>query len=203
MIKLDGRLSEIAKLVRLDKRICDVGTDHALLPCYLCENGATDVTASDINLNPLDYARDNIDKYGFTGRIKLVQSDGLKNIPPCDDIIIAGMGGELIAEIIGGCTFVTEDTRFILQPMTKAEYLRRWLYSSGYEIMLENGAESAGKPYTVMLVRYTGEKRMIDDEFAFFGKCTDERYIKKVCIQLTKLSRKDPSLAPLIRKDLL
>lgn len=201
MIRLDDRLAAIAALVRTDKRICDVGTDHGLLPCRLCELGAQSVTASDINEMPLAAARANADKYGFGDRITFVLSDGLKSIPPCDDIIIAGMGGELIARIIADCTFVTADTRFILQPMTKADILRRWLYSAGYEIMLENGAFSGGKAYTVMLVRYTGEKRGIDNEFAFFGKNTDPRYTAKVNSQLRKLANSDPALLDIIRSD--
>ncbi len=199
MIKLDDRLAAIAALVRPDKRICDVGTDHALLPCYLCEHGAEEVIASDINEHPLEAARANIERYGFTGRIALTRSDGLKDIPPCGDVIIAGMGGELIAEILSGCTFITPDTRFILQPMTKEPVLRRYLYANGFEITLENGAFSAGKAYTVMLVRYTGEKRDIDAAFAYFGKNTDKRYINKVNSQLRKLAMGDPVLLDIIK----
>ncbi len=200
MIKLDDRLAAIASLVRLDKRICDVGTDHALLPCYLYEQGAKHIIASDVNENPLEAARENITRLGYTD-IRLIQSDGLENIPPCDDVIIAGMGGELIASIIEGCAFITPDTRFILQPMTKAEILRRYLYSAGFEIMLENGAFSGGKAYTVMLVQYTGEKSDIDDSFAYFGKNTDERYIRKVNSQLRKLANSSPELLNIIREE--
>lgn len=201
MIKLDERLAAAASFVRPDKRICDVGTDHALLPCYLCEQGAVSVIASDVNPNPLEAARANIEKFGFSDRIRLIQSDGLKNVPPCDDVIIAGMGGELITEIIAGCPFVTPDTRFILQPMTKAEILRRYLYANGFEIAEEKGAAVSGKAYTVMLAQHTGITRDIDESFAYFGKCTDPRYIKKVNGQLRKLANGDPSLLALIRKE--
>lgn len=201
MIRLDERLAAAASFVRTDRRICDVGTDHALLPCYLCEQGAASVIASDVNEKPLEAARANIEKYGFADRITLVQSDGLRSVPPCDDVVIAGMGGELIAQIIGSCTFVTPETRFILQPMTKAEILRRYLYANGFEIAEEKGAAVSGKAYTVMLVRYTGEKQSIDDGFAYFGKCTDPRYIGKVNSQLGKLANGDPALGSLIRKE--
>ena len=201
MIRLDERLSVIASFVRKDARICDVGTDHALLPCYLCENGAREVIASDVNENPLKAARANVEKYGFVDRIRLIRSDGLTDIPPCDDVIIAGMGGELIAQIIDGCKFISDGVRFIFQPMTKAELLRRHLYSRGFEIAEEKGAAVSGKAYTVMLVLYTGEKREITDEFAYFGKNTDERYIRKVNGQLEKLGKGDPALLRLIRKE--
>ena len=201
MIRLDERLAAAASFVRHGVRICDVGTDHALLPCFLCERGETSVTASDVNEKPLDSARANVEKYGFGDRITLVLSDGLKNVPPCDDVIIAGMGGELISEIISGCTFINENTRFILQPMTKAEILRRFLYGNGFEILEEKGAAVSGKAYTVILAAYTGEKREIDDDFAYFGKNTDPRYIRKVNTQLGKLAKGDPPLGKLIRED--
>ncbi len=201
MIRLDERLAAAASFVRTDRRICDVGTDHALLPCYLCEQGAVSVIASDVNEKPLEAARANIEKYGFADRITLIRSDGLRDVPPCDDVIIAGMGGELIAQIIGSCTFVTPETRFILQPMTKAELLRRYLYENGFEIAEEKGAAVSGKAYTVMLVRYTGEKQSISDDFAYFGKCADPRYISKVNSQLKNLANGDPSLGALIRKE--
>lgn len=198
MIKLDERLGTIASLVRLDKRICDVGTDHALLPCFLWEQGARAVIASDVNDGPLLAAAETVKTYGCTG-IELIKSDGLRGVPPCDDIIVAGMGGELISRIVTECSFITSDTRFILQPMTKAEELRRNLYKNGFSIILEKGAVSNGKVYTVIYARYTGEKTEIDDNFAFFGKNEDERYIKSVNSRLSKLAKGDGKYGELIR----
>ena len=199
MIRLDGRLSAAASLVRPGRRICDVGTDHALLPCFLWQNGERDIIACDINEKPLAAARENIEKFGCFG-IRTVLSDGLDAVPPRDDIVIAGMGGELIADIVLRCGFVTEDTRFILQPMTKAEILRGRLYENGFEIMLEKGVCDAGKAYTVLLVRYTGEKREISEEFAFFGKCEDKGYTESVNKRLRKLAMGDPRFLTLIRE---
>lgn len=201
MIRLDERLSAIASLVRLDKSICDVGTDHALLPCFLWQSGARQVIASDINDGPLEAAAETVRQHDCTG-IRLIKSDGLKSVPPCDDIIIAGMGGELIWRIISECSFITPETRLILQPMTKAEILRRELYSNGYEIILEKGAYCGNKAYSVIYVRLTGNKTEIDDSFAFFGKSEDESYIKSVNVRLKKLSNGNPSYKQLIREDI-
>lgn len=115
-----------------------------------------------------------------------MKSDGLHKIDFADDVIICGMGGELIAEIISGCRFTSTDTRFILQPMTKADTLRKWLYSSGFEILEERAAYDAGKTYTVMLVRFCGEKREIDEVFAFTGKITDCNLLLKIAAKLRK-----------------
>lgn len=188
-VKLDSRLLTIAEMVRTDGKICDVGTDHALLPCYLYEQGARDVIASDVNDGPLKAAEATVRLYGAENCVKVMKSDGLRDVPPCDDVIVAGMGGELIARIVTECAFTTENTHFILQPMTKAEILRRKLYANGFEITEELTAQSAGKTYTVMLVIYTGTKQQINDRFAFYGKNTDEIYIESVRVKLRKKAK--------------
>lgn len=200
-VKLDPRLLTIADMVRTEGKICDVGTDHALLPCYLCEKGARDIIAADINDGPLKSAEATISLYNMERYIKVMKSDGLRSVPPCDDVIVAGMGGELIGRIVAECTFLSDSTRFILQPMTKAHLLRRALYKNGFEIIKERTAESAGKVYTVMLVKYSGNKTEISDEFAFFGKNTDLSYRKAINIKLEKLSRGDSSFKALIKQE--
>lgn len=198
-VRLDPRLLTIADMVRTEGKICDVGTDHALLPCYLYEKGAKCVIASDINDGPIKSAKATVELYGAQECVTVMKSDGLRSVPPCDDVIVAGMGGELIARIVSECTFKNADTRFILQPMTKAEILRRELYRNGFEITEEHTAESAGKVYTVMLVSYTGVSAEISDHFAFFGKNNDKVYINSVKCRLEKLVRSNESLKPLLK----
>ena len=155
MVKLTGRLSAAAALCRRGVTVCDVGTDHALLACYLAQNGAKEVIASDVKEGPLSAARRTIAEQGVTN-VTAVLSDGLDRIDYADDVVICGMGGELIMKIISGCRFLSEDTRFILQPMTKADTLRRELYRGGFDIIEERAVREGDRFYTVMLARYTG-----------------------------------------------
>lgn len=69
-------------------------------------------------------------KYHIEDKIRLLKSDGLKNIPSenVSDVVIAGMGGETIAEIISGTQWLKSGVNLVLQPMTRAGYLRKWLY---------------------------------------------------------------------------
>ena len=149
--QLDKRLSAVAGLVREGADICDVGTDHAHLPCYLARTGKYGkIYACDLKPKPLEFARAQIEHQGVD--VILVQSDGLENIPPCDDVIIAGMGGELIAEIIEkmpGC-FKNPNLRLILQPMTKKEDLRNRLNQSGYEIISEKSVIEKNRAFTII-----------------------------------------------------
>lgn len=190
-IRLDKRLLTAAELVRLDKRIVDVGTDHALLPCYLRKKGARDVIASDVNPNPLKAAKSTLERFGED--IPLVLSDGLRGIDYADDVIVLGMGGELISRIVTECHFLDRDPRFILQPMTRAEVLRRELYKNGFEILLEKTAGVGGKIYTVMLVRYCGKKEEISEKFAYCGKNGDRAYLEKQVVALRKKAKGNPA----------
>lgn len=178
MVSLDNRLALIAEFVRRDKIICDVGTDHALLPCYLVQTGATRVIASDINDGPLESARETMLLHKISG-ITLLKSDGLDNIPFAEDVIIAGMGGELISRILSRCKFLHKDLHLILQPMTKAEILRKELYKQGFEIAFEKTTCESGKHYVVISANYTGKTENIDKVFAVCGKIKDKAFLQK------------------------
>ncbi len=185
MISLDSRLSTAASLCRRGVTICDVGTDHALLACYLAQHGAKSVIASDVREGPLNAARRTIAQYGVKN-VTAALSDGLDKIDFADDVVICGMGGELIMKIISGCRFLSENTRFILQPMTKADTLRRELYRSGFEIMEERTARDGTRLYTVMLVRYTGVVSEPDELFCLCGKITDPEMLRHISGKLRK-----------------
>lgn len=190
MIILDKRLSLIASFVRLDGAIvCDIGTDHALLPCFLREKGVEKVIATDIADGPLATARRTCDFYGIVG-IEIIKSDGLANISHADDLIIAGMGGELIARMISECakkSFTSENFRLILQPMTHPQKVRKSLYAHGYEIISEKATLDKGKNYCVIYAKYNGECKNISDEFAFWGKIEDQIYINHLQNKLQKI----------------
>lgn len=182
---LTARLETAASLCRRGKIVCDVGTDHALLACWLAQNGTEHVIACDVKQGPLDAARRTIARLGVTN-VETVLSDGLEKIDYADDVVICGMGGELIMRIIGGCRFLSEDTRFILQPMTKAETLRRELYRKGFEIIEERTAADGGRLYAVMLVKYTGITAEPDELFCLCGKITDPEMLRRIAAKLEK-----------------
>ncbi len=185
MVKLTGRLSAAAALCRRGVTVCDVGTDHALLACYLAQNGAKQVIASDVREGPLSAARRTIGEQGVAN-VAAVLSDGLERIDYADDVVICGMGGELIMKIISGCRFLSEDTRFILQPMTKADTLRRELYRGGFDIIEERAVREGERFYTVMLVKHTGVTREPDELFCLCGRITDPDMLRFIAGKLLK-----------------
>jgi tRNA (adenine22-N1)-methyltransferase len=157
---LNTRLQACADLITPGAHICDVGTDHAQLAVYLLEAGIADeVIASDIGEGPLQAAQRTIQAHGLSDKIRTILSDGLLNIPPegLTHIVIAGMGGETIIHILEECPFPLDHTKLILQPMTKARELRKYLYSRGFSLTDEVCVRDDRYLYAVMQACYTGE----------------------------------------------
>lgn len=148
---LDKRLKLCADMVN-GKRVCDVGTDHAYLIAELLRSGKCETAvAADINESPLASARSNLEKAGVADRVDIILSDGLKNVPweGITDIVIAGMGGELIAKILSECDWLV-GKNLILQPMSKSDCLLRFLWENGFEIIKRQAVCEGKFCYTVI-----------------------------------------------------
>ncbi len=193
MYTLSERLKVIADNIT-GGRVADIGTDHAYLPIYLIKtNKASKVIACDIKEKPLQNAAKNIQKTN-TDNIELRLSNGLQGVgaDEVDTIVIAGMGGEVISSILERCNWIkNERYLLLLQPMTSADFLRKFLCDNGFCIKGETAVLDAGKLYTVMVCGFCGEKQMVNDAFVFTGKLDPEepvarRYIEK---QLTRLQK--------------
>ena len=176
---LDNRLSKIAELVSGKGIAVDVGTDHAFLAAELVNSGkCARVIASDVREGPLESARRTVEKYGVSDKVELILSDGLENVPleGVTDIVIAGMGGETIADIIANTAadrYDQETVRWILQPMSKPEYLRKMLYENQMQIVEEYAIEDGDKLYIVMAAEYSPDFRCLtefDALYGFFGE---------------------------------
>ena len=137
----------------------DVGTDHCLLPIYAVSRlGVPFAVASDVVDGPVETARKAVGTAGLEDVIEVVKADGLDGtvLPvPCD-VVIAGMGGELIKNILSRKPELKEEgVRLILQPMTKKAELRDYLTGNGFEIISETVCFD-GKYYSIICASYTG-----------------------------------------------
>ena len=177
-IILDGRLSSAVKFTRRGAVFADIGTDHGYLPLYLLENGIIErAILTDINRGPLSSATENARLYGLEDRCEFILSDGAAGLlgKGATDIAVCGMGGELIADIISKAEFLKDGgVRLILQPMSRVEKLRRYLWNSGFDIIAEEYSHSAGKYYLTMCVSYCGVCREGTLAEEFFG---EQRFI--------------------------
>ena len=148
------RLLAVAGQVPQGARFADIGTDHARLPVWLLEHGIIDrAIAADLREGPLDRARETARRHGLTDRISFRLGDGLAPVEPseADVIAVAGMGGETIAAILAAAPWTREGERLLLlQPMTSAPDLRRWLSASGYTIRGETIVREGRTLYIIL-----------------------------------------------------
>ncbi|MGN0521734.1 MAG: class I SAM-dependent methyltransferase [Eubacterium sp.] len=175
MQKLSERLLAVASLVKKGAVIADVGTDHGFLPVYLIENGIVDeAVALDVNEGPLSSCKALVEKENLQNKIKVRLSDGLDNLCPdeCDTVIIAGMGGELIADILSRHKWI-KNKHLILQPMTHSEITRRFLFDSGFEINDDIIVKDGRHYYSVMGACYTGEVKRKSRADYYLGNIKD------------------------------
>lgn len=198
IFKLSPRLMKCASNVRNGARLVDVGTDHAYLPIWLAKKRVIkSAIAADIKKGPLMAAEKNIVKYHVDEVVKTILSDGLSKISAdkVDDVVIAGMGGDIITQILCRTPWIKNpDKLFILQPMTCEEKVRLFLYENGFEVVCEETVKSEGRVYLVIVCRWTGTKRDYNETSLYVGELlknlspTNKEYLKKVVRHLKNKS---------------
>jgi tRNA (adenine22-N1)-methyltransferase len=175
--KLSPRLLAMVGYVQEGERVLDVGSDHAMLPLYLVENGVSPgAILTDRVSGPLYKA------YGQVSRV-VAEADGMETGDPSDRVravtfpcrlgayefrlgdglaaacageadvaVIAGMGGETIAGILAReAETAAGFRRLILQPRTKTAELRTYLQGAGFALMADTAAEEKGRMCDILV----------------------------------------------------
>lgn len=165
MIKLSKRLEAIVNFCDRGKIIADIGTDHGFVPNFLYEQDRTrKIIAADISEKSLKKSLEFSKIRSNEKNIVHVISDGLKNIDGAENIIIAGMGGVLIADILEKDLEKSKKAeKLILQPMQQVEYLREYLYKKGFTIIDEKIVYEDKKYFQIILSKYTGIKETYNE----------------------------------------
>ncbi len=156
---LGPRLLSAIPYLAPNARVADIGTDHAYLPIHLIREGlASQCLACDINRGPIESARANIASAGLTPKIGTLHTDGLHGVEAFspDHILIFGMGGELIRQILSDAPWIkSPSVTLVLQPMSRAHLLRAWLEEFGFCIFGET-VTYEDKYYQTIAARYGG-----------------------------------------------
>jgi tRNA (adenine22-N1)-methyltransferase len=164
---LKGRLKLIADKVPECNVVADIGTDHAYLPIYLIQqNICKKAIASDVKTGPVEVANKNISLYKMKDKIETRLGSGLETIESgeADTVIVAGMGGTLITELLE-----TERKKackvssLVLQPMNDLDIVRKWLYDHKFCIFDEELVAEGSKIYCVIAAKYDGMNKAYND----------------------------------------
>lgn len=165
MIQLSRRLKVMADRVPPGDRVADIGTDHGQLPVYLFERERSPfVVMTDISQPSLDKAKETAGAYQFGEGVSFRLGNGLEVLDPgeVDTVVIAGMGGKLIRDILSADPEKTASfSRFILQPRTAAGALRKWLLEADFRILSEDIVEE-GHFLPEIITAGRGENRAPD-----------------------------------------
>ncbi len=195
-MKLTARLAAVASLVNPGGTVADIGTDHAYLPAFLVLEGRIQsAIACDVRKMPLENAAETLRRFGLSDKISLRLSDGLDAVLPgeADEIVIAGIGGTLMTEILSRAAWLkAAGKHLVLQPQTHSEDVRRFLCENGFRILCEKAAQEPGHVYGVISAVYTGAENTHDEAYYYVGEMPQSEsaegriYIKNTLSRLKK-----------------
>jgi len=165
-ISLDPRLSKIAEMLGTCKCCADIGSDHGRLGAFLIQNGQCErMCLTDISAASLEKARKLIRLLALENQTAFYVGDGARALEEkVDAAVIAGMGGETIAEILEASGGKLDGARLLLQPNVAAPYLRRRLNAFGWRITDEALVRDGRRIYVIIGVE-PGEQRLSDAEY--------------------------------------
>ena len=176
---LSPRLAAIEQLMAPRACVADVGCDHGYLIAALVSRGKVQRgLACDLRTGPLSRARQTLEEQGLLDRVELVLTDGLTGLENrgVDGIVIAGMGGDLISEILAAAPWVKDPgIHLVLQPMSKPQVLREFLAREGFRVLREQALEDGGHHYTALSAHWDGVSRTLTPLQALGGKLLENR----------------------------
>ena len=187
------RLEAVASLVKENSKVLDVGTDHAYLPIILSKSGkCQSIIASDVSKNALSYGKANLKKYHITN-VKLVLSNGLKNISDkYDTLTICGMGTHTIIDILKSGYL---PKNIIISSNNDLYTLRCYLNSIDYKINNEIIVYENGKYYDI--ISYEKGKEKLSYYQKMYGKSYDKKYLKYLLLKETYIFKKSKNFKTL------
>lgn len=161
--ELSKRLHKVGEYV-VGGVVADIGTDHGYLPVYLVKNGKCEkAIAGEVNEGPLSSAKSLIAKHELSHKIEARLASGLQVLEArkADTVVIAGMGGPLIASILDeGKNELREVSRLVLQPNVAADHIRKWLLHNNWGIVTEAIIEEDSHIYEVIVAEPGKPKAM-------------------------------------------
>lgn len=157
MNKLSNRLNKISEYIGQGDSVADIGTDHGYLPLYLFEEGISEkLILTDINEGPLEKAKGNLDDKISSFELRL--GAGLEPISAgeVDTVVIAGMGGFTIIDILKEDLEKSKSfKKIIIQPRMACIELRKWLEKNEFTVVSESLAREREKLSEILVVDNT------------------------------------------------
>ena len=176
-MKISDRLKTVASFIKDKANVADVGADHGLLEIFLLEKGKVEsLLAIENKSGPFNILKNNLKDYN----VRLSLSDGLEDIDDkVDTVVIAGMGGILITNILKSRKDkLTNVKQIVVDAHRDNELVRREITKLGYyiekeKIVYENSA------YYFVISFLKGNKEYTDVEYEWGYKISDDPLFAK------------------------
>lgn len=172
MTLLSKRLQAVYQMVDANTRVADIGSDHAYLPVELIEEKVANYAiAGEVAKGPMSRSKEDVEKFGLSDKIDVRLGDGLAVIKAddlIDTVVIAGMGGILIQNILTNATEeqLSHVKTLVLQPNIGEPLVRRWLVENSFKIIDEDIVEEDHHVYEIIKAeKVTEPVTLTDAEF--------------------------------------
>lgn len=203
--RLSQRLETLLSLCGEGFFLADVGSDHGLLSIALLKRGKIKkALLIDNKRGPYERLKKAVSKEGLGNKCLISLSNGLEAITEENDIIvIAGLGGDTIVEIMKShLDKLSHDPFLVLDAHSKEGELIGYLGSIGYRIVEERIVEEEGIFYDLLKARRQGVVEYEEKDRKFGPLARNERtdvWKRKWERELEALERLREKKLPLIR----
>ena len=190
---MSKRIERLVDLFPGATSVADIGCDHGYSSILLAKKGkAEKIIACDIGESPLESAKNNIRKEGLTNKIQCRLGNGLEPLKSfeVEALLISGMGGPLITEIVE--KRIEEFSLAVFSPQSDFSNFRRFL-AEKMEVLKEEYLEEGGKFYRLFLAGKKEKKEETEE--------TAERSYAEWEYGWIPLQQKDPVLKVLLEKE--
>jgi len=175
MIKLSNRLQALFEWCD-GEVIADIGCDHGYISLKLAQEKGKKVYACDVAQGPLQRARTLFEKE--EADICCLLMNGIVNLPDdVDQILIAGMGGQLMISILeDGKEKASHLQSMILSPHKDAPDLRKYLIDHHFRIVKERTIKEGNHFYPILYVMHGKQERSVLKDYYGYHMIEDEEY---------------------------
>lgn len=178
-MRLSKRLRVVADMVKPGNAVADIGCDHGYLSVWLVrEHKAERAIAMDLREGPLNSAKENIRFFHQEKKIETRLSDGMDGLKPgeADRIVIAGMGGILMSDILErGRECVRRALQMVLQPQSDQDLVRKKVHELGFRITDEKSCFEDGKYYVAFSCEPGTEEKPYNEAEYLYGRFLPEK----------------------------
>lgn len=166
------RLDKVVSYIDENKNVADIGSDHGITAIKVYEEKKPmKVIATDISAPSLQKLVDKLSVNNYEIETKV--TDGLKGLDDdIQQIIITGMGGHLIVDILNtNFELAKSAEKIVTSPNNSLLFYRKWMHENGFEIIEDDLIKDEGLIYSILVVRYTGLSYRYEDEYQYrYGK---------------------------------